>query len=223
SKMEQIVLLGDSNLLKRWSGRRDSNPRRPAWEHVTSLCLQHLRVSDALFRLRQVSPYQSFPGLTPLIEVGSRYIVFPLIPCLMLHPMAINNNGPRWNASHQPIGVKSEFPQRQYTPPRAANKRRKCNLRSPIGGPEHVGSTLIGSDLTPSDHSNLDARWIDRGLASRAPLAGQILLPEATWSAERSVITPASLSLISTLAPTKFASTVGAATIRISNTTPPAT
>ena len=120
-------------LLKRWSGRRDSNPRRPAWEHGTSLCLQHLRVSDALFRLRQVSPYQSFPGLTPLIEVGSRYIVVCLIPCLMLHPMAINNNGPRWNASHQPIGVKSEFPQRQYTPPRAANKRRKCNPRSAIG------------------------------------------------------------------------------------------
>ena len=51
----------------------------------------------------------------------------------LLHPLAISNNGPRANASHRPIGVKSEFPQRQYTPPRAANKRRKCNPRSPIG------------------------------------------------------------------------------------------
>ena len=120
-------------LLILWSGRRDSNPRRPAWEHGTSLCLQHLRVSDALFRLTQVSPYQSFPGLALLIEVGSRYIVFCLIPCFVLHPMATNSNGPRVSASHRPIGVKSEFSQRQYTPPRAANKRRKCNPRSAIG------------------------------------------------------------------------------------------
>ena len=100
-----------------WSGRRDSNPRRPAWETGTLLCPQHLRVSDALFRLTQVSPYQSFPVLTLLIEVGSRYIVFVLVPCFVLHPMVINNNGPGWNASHRPIGVKSEFSQRQYTPP----------------------------------------------------------------------------------------------------------
>src|SRR6266498_226978 len=37
-------------------------------------------------------------------------------------------------------------------------------------GPEHVGSTLIGSDLTPSDHADLEARWIDRELACRARL-----------------------------------------------------
>ena len=121
------------NLLKTWSVRPDSNRRRPAWEHGTSLCLQHLRVSDALFRLTQVSPYQSFPGLTALIEVGSRYIVFYLIPCFVLHPMATNSNGPRASASHRPIGVKSEFPQRQYTPTRAANKRRKCKPRLAIG------------------------------------------------------------------------------------------
>jgi len=112
-------------LLKRWSGRPDSNRRHPAWEHGTSLCLQHLRVSDALFRLTQVSPYQSFPVSTLLIEVGSRYIVFPLIPCFVLHPMATNSNGPRWSASHRPIGVKNELPQRHYTPPRPAKKRRK--------------------------------------------------------------------------------------------------
>src|SRR5678816_865400 len=73
---------GTCKLLISWSGRPDSNRRRPAWEHGTSLCLQHLRVSDALFRLTQVSLYQSFPGLTLLIEVGSRYIVFLLIPFL---------------------------------------------------------------------------------------------------------------------------------------------
>jgi hypothetical protein len=37
--------------LKTWSGRRDSNPRRPAWEDVTSTCLQRLSVSGASFRL----------------------------------------------------------------------------------------------------------------------------------------------------------------------------
>ena len=35
---------------------------------------------------------------------------------------------------------------------------------------EHIASTLIGSDLTPADHANLDARWIDRELANRARL-----------------------------------------------------
>ena len=72
-------------LLKRWSGRWGSNPRRPAWENVTSLCLQHLGVSDALFRLSQVSLYQSFPLRTLLIEVGSRYIVPPRY-LVLLHP-----------------------------------------------------------------------------------------------------------------------------------------
>lgn len=113
-----------------WSGRWDSNPRRPAWEHGTSLCLQHLRVSDALFRLTQVSPYQSFPGLTLLIEVGSRYIVFCLLPCFVLHPMATNSNGPRVSASHRPMGVKIEFPQRQYT---TTTRKQKTKVRSAAG------------------------------------------------------------------------------------------
>ena len=38
------------------------------------------------------------------------------------HPT--NANGPRWNASHRPIGVKIGFPQRQSTPPRPAKTRR---------------------------------------------------------------------------------------------------
>ena len=37
-------------------------------------------------------------------------------------------------------------------------------------GPEHVGSALIGSDLTTADYAALEARWIDRELASRARL-----------------------------------------------------
>jgi hypothetical protein len=44
--------------------------------------------------------------------------------CAELHPR--HDNGPRWNASHRPKGVESEFPQRQYTSPGPAKKRRKC-------------------------------------------------------------------------------------------------
>jgi hypothetical protein len=112
-------------LLKTWSGRPDSNRRRPAWECVTSTNLQYLGVSDALSRLSQVSPYQSFLVLTLLIKVGSRYILNSFVPCFVWHPMATNNNGPRGNAGHRPIGVKIELSQRQCTPPRTAKKRRK--------------------------------------------------------------------------------------------------
>ena len=48
-----------------------------------------------------------------------------LVPCPELHPR--NSNGPRANAGHRPIGVKSEFPQRKYTPAGPAKKRRKCS------------------------------------------------------------------------------------------------
>src|SRR5262245_22579165 len=44
----------------------------------------------------------------------------------LLHPTVINSNGPRWNASHRPNGVKIEFLQQQYTSPPFAKKRRKC-------------------------------------------------------------------------------------------------
>jgi hypothetical protein len=49
-----------------------------------------------------------------------------------LHPMVTNNNGPRWNASHRPLGVKIEFLQRQYTLRHLAKKRRKYNYRRTI-------------------------------------------------------------------------------------------
>ena len=34
--------VGGSKLLKTWSGRRDSNPRRPAWEVIRHSNLNHL-------------------------------------------------------------------------------------------------------------------------------------------------------------------------------------
>ena len=46
-------------------------------------------------------------------------------------------------------------------------------MRSAVGYwlvAEHVGSTLIGSDLTTADYAALEARWIDRELANRAGL-----------------------------------------------------
>src|SRR5260370_27955838 len=39
-----------------------------------------------------------------------------------------------------------------------------------LGGRQHIGATLIGSDLTPADLANLEARWIDRELAMSARL-----------------------------------------------------
>ena len=45
SKMEQMVEHGVSNLLKRWSGRPDSNRRRPAWENAPRSCSKEDRDS----------------------------------------------------------------------------------------------------------------------------------------------------------------------------------
>ena len=54
-----------SKLLKRWSGRRGSNPRRPAWEQVGWMCLQQLSVSGALYRLTASLAISAFSSLTP--------------------------------------------------------------------------------------------------------------------------------------------------------------
>jgi len=89
-----------------------------------------------------------------------------------------------------------------------------------LGGRQHIPATLIGSDLTPADHANLDARWIDQELASRARLRRADSLTGGEVVGRKAVTTPASLSLIFTLAPIKFANTVCAATTRISSTTP---
>jgi hypothetical protein len=53
-----------------------------------------------------------------------------LVTCPELHPR--NSNGPRGNAGHRPKGVKSEFPQRKYTPPGPAKKRRNCSRSARI-------------------------------------------------------------------------------------------
>ena len=52
-------------LLILWSGRRGSNPRRPAWEQVGWMCLQQLSVSGALYRLTASLAKSAFSSLTP--------------------------------------------------------------------------------------------------------------------------------------------------------------
>ena len=71
--MEPMRKMMTSKLLKTWSGRRDSNPRRPAWEASGWLCLQRFSVSGALYRLTASLAISSFSSLNPsnrgLIEV----------------------------------------------------------------------------------------------------------------------------------------------------------
>jgi hypothetical protein len=38
-------------------------------------------------------------------------------------------------------------------------------LAGPLGGFEYVGSSRVGSDLTPADHDALESRWIDPEMA----------------------------------------------------------
>ena len=73
--------------LKNWSGRPDSNRRRPAWEQVGWMCLQQLSVSGALYRLTASLAISAFSSLTPLIEVFSRYISMSFVPrfCAAFH------------------------------------------------------------------------------------------------------------------------------------------
>jgi hypothetical protein len=43
-------------------------------------------------------------------------------------------------------------------------------LAGSLGGFEYVGSSRVGSDLTPADHAALESRWIDPEMARRAGL-----------------------------------------------------
>jgi hypothetical protein len=50
-------------LLKTWSGRRDSNPRRPAWENDSKLKTQNIVFMESSFwRLRIPSFHSELPG-----------------------------------------------------------------------------------------------------------------------------------------------------------------
>src|SRR3954468_10204658 len=75
--------LGACKLLKRWSGRRGSNPRRPAWEQVGWMCLQQLSVSGALYRLTASLAKSAFSSLTSSNR-GFFEVHFDVIPTSIL-------------------------------------------------------------------------------------------------------------------------------------------
>ena len=101
--------------LKTWSGRRGSNPRRPAWEQVRLFNLKDLCVSDALLRFKQASPNQQHPQQALLIKVQTRYLVCPYRYPFAKHSWARNSNGSRSSASRKPRGVLREFLRSQFT------------------------------------------------------------------------------------------------------------
>ena len=62
------VNLGRSNLLILWSGRRDSNPRRPAWESPRRLNIKDM-ASTAAIQIHGVSATYGHSFLnSPLME-----------------------------------------------------------------------------------------------------------------------------------------------------------
>jgi hypothetical protein len=65
SVLEQALRAVGAKSLKRWSGRRGSNPRRPAWEQVGWMCLQQLSVSGALYGLTASLAISAFSSPTP--------------------------------------------------------------------------------------------------------------------------------------------------------------
>jgi hypothetical protein len=52
--------------LKRWSGRRDSNPRRPAWENERRLKIQDNGVYGGEYRCMEISNFPNFAFQSPL-------------------------------------------------------------------------------------------------------------------------------------------------------------
>ncbi len=82
------MLFGEiCKLLILWSGRRDSNPRRPAWEQVGWMCLQQLSVSGALYRLTASLAKSAFFSLTPSNRgfIKVHFIVICTSFCAALH------------------------------------------------------------------------------------------------------------------------------------------
>ena len=123
------------NHRKVWSGRGDLNARPPApkLERNPPYNPPAPRISTrwgVCFRSADISRGLNTDSIdTVLIRcvkpsthsvqevVGHRFRCSPSRPT--------NNNGPRGNASHRPLGVKSEFSQRKYTPPVLGKRSRK--------------------------------------------------------------------------------------------------
>ena len=135
--MEQIVERGVSNLLKRWSGRPDSNRRRPAWEVTRHFNFRHLESAGvglestetpgktAVHRERLLMECNWSASVPSNISLQEPTSIRATTASATSNSHPTNANGPRWNACHRPIGVKIGFPQRQSTPPRAAKTRER--------------------------------------------------------------------------------------------------
>jgi hypothetical protein len=133
------------NRLKRWSGRRDSNPRRPAWEVTRHLNFRHVESAGVGLESTETPGKTAVHRERLLMECNWSAAVTSNVfsqqePCFLPATMAsatsnshpTNANGPRWNASHRPNGVEIEFLQQQYTSPPSAKKRRKCSRRARV-------------------------------------------------------------------------------------------
>ena len=51
---------------KKWSGRRDSNPRRPAWENNSRLKIQDNGVYGGSSRFNEISNFRNSEEKSPL-------------------------------------------------------------------------------------------------------------------------------------------------------------
>ena len=70
----------------------------------------------------------------------------------------------------QPSGVQVNFLNGTIHRLHIETESETAALVRPLGGLEYVGSSHVGSDLTPADHAALESRWIDSDTARRAGL-----------------------------------------------------
>ena len=121
-------------LLILWSGRPGSNRRRPAWEKGRQLYLKHLFVSETLIRLTQALAVSMTSFLQPCNRGTNEVHPNVLLASIQLLniPWARNDNGSRWNASHQPRGLNLEFLQQQFTLYRSRKEMGKTNISNPV-------------------------------------------------------------------------------------------